>query len=374
MRLILDDEQQQLSATVHKVLADHAPATRVREVMTSDVGEDTDLWRRLSSELGVAGLVVPERFGGSGAGHVERCVVAEELGAALTPVPFFASAVLAVDTLLGLGDDEACAEFLPTVVSGESVAAVAMATADGMWGAKPLPVQAESTGDGWQLTGTAPYVLSGMLADVLLVYARTPDGTGVFAVRPDASGMTRVAARTLDPTRRIARLDFAAAPARRLGTGDAGELRRSVGELAAIALAAEQVGGMRRVLDMTVDYAKVRVQFGRAIGSYQAVKHTCADMYSDTEQAISALRYAAWAADHDRDALPGAAALAQLYIGPSYFRAAANAVQLHGGIGYTWEHDAHLYYKRAKSSELLFGGARQARERLAGLLDLPGGS
>jgi alkylation response protein AidB-like acyl-CoA dehydrogenase len=211
------------------------------------------------------------------------------------------------------------------------------------------------SGGGWILDGQARFVISGDIADVVYVY-----NGDWYAV---SEGFSRTTLHALDPTRRIARLDFTSTPARRLSSSDSALPR--VRDLAAVALAAEQVGGMRRVLEMTADYAKVRVQFGRAIGSYQGVKHRLADMYSACERAESLLRHAAWTADEDRDGLSLAAATTQSFVGPAYFQAAADGVQLHGGIGYTWEHDAHLYYKRAKTSELLFGDARQ---RLAELL------
>ncbi|WAL69208.1 acyl-CoA/acyl-ACP dehydrogenase [Amycolatopsis cynarae] len=351
MRLVLDDEQRQLRATVRKLLADHAGSARVREIMDSPQGYDRELWQRITGELGLAGLVVPEEHGGAGAGHAERAIVLEELGRTLAPVPFFASAVLAVDAAQAAGDHE----LVSRLASGETIGTVAVSET---WG--PVPATARETGGGWVLDGHAPLVISGDIADVVLVY------TGAwFAV---TEGFTRTTLRTLDPTRRIARLEFSATPARRLA--DAPAILDRVRDLAAVALAAEQVGGMGRVLEMTNEYAKVRVQFGRAIGSYQGVKHRLADLYCACEQAESLLRHAVWTADHDPEGLPLAAATTQAYAGPAYFQAAADGVQLHGGIGYTWEHDAHLYYKRAKTSELLLGTADRQLARLARLLDL----
>ncbi|GAB2996677.1 acyl-CoA/acyl-ACP dehydrogenase [Amycolatopsis acidiphila] len=348
MRLVLDAEQQQLRSSVRKLLADHAPPARVRAVMDGEDGCDRELWRRITDQLGLAGLVVPEEHGGAGAGHVERAIVLEELGRTLAPVPFFASAVLATDTALALGDSE----LLPRLASGEVIGALAVSKT---WG--PLDVRATEHDGGWTLDGQAPFVISGDIADT--VYVHNGDW---FAV---SEGFTRTTLHTLDPTRRIARLDFAGTPARRLSASD-GALAR-VRDLAAVALAAEQVGGMGRVLETTADYAKVRVQFGRAIGSYQGVKHRLADMYSAYERAESLLRHAAWSADHDAEGLPLAAATTQAFVGPACFQAAADGVQLHGGIGYTWEHHAHLYYKRAKTSELLFAGGRGDLARRLGL-------
>ncbi|NIH84538.1 acyl-CoA dehydrogenase family protein [Amycolatopsis granulosa] len=342
MQLVLDDEQRQLRSAVRDLLADH---NDVRSVVDGDARYDRGLWRRMA-ELGLTGLVVPEELGGAGAGHVERCVVLEELGRALAAVPFLASAVLAADALTALGDTEV----LPALAAGEQVGAVALSG-----------VTATERDGGWVLDGCAPFVLSGDVAEVFVVH--TPAGWFVTA-----EGHRR-ALTTLDPTRGQAKLEFSAAPARRLEHADPGAVLERVRDLAAVALAAEQVGGIAKVLDTIVGYAKVRVQFGRAIGSYQAVKHACAELYSTSERAGSLLRYAAWAADHDPDALPLAAATAQAFTGPAYFRAAATGLQLHGGIGYTWEHDAHLYYKRAKSSELLFGTPAEQWARLADRLE-----
>ncbi|HVV07646.1 acyl-CoA dehydrogenase family protein [Amycolatopsis sp.] len=343
MRLVLDKEQQELRSTVRKLLAEQG---RVREILDSGEGIDRPLWQLLTTELGLAGLVVPESSGGAGAGHIERAIVLEELGRSLAQVPFFASAVLAVDTAQALRDEE----LVPRLASGELIGTVAVS---GDWG--PVPVTATERDGGWVLDGQAPFVIAGDVADVVYVY------TGEwFAV---TEGFERKALRTLDPTRPVARLEFSATPARRLDGDPVGQIR----DLAAVALAAEQAGGMGRVLEMTTEYAKVRVQFGRAIGSYQAVKHALADMYSAYEQAGSLVRHAAWAADEDPEALPLAAAATQSFVGPAYFKAAADGVQLHGGIGYTWEHDAHLYYKRAKTSELLFAGAADQLVRRLGL-------
>jgi alkylation response protein AidB-like acyl-CoA dehydrogenase len=364
VKLVLDAEHEQLRAAVRTFLADRAPSAQVRAAIDSDLGYDADVWTGLA-ELGLLGLVVPEDLGGAGAGHVERAVVAEELGRALTPVPFLASAVLATDTLLALDDDAARSELLPRLAAGELVGTVAVAEGGGAWDPTGGATTATERGGRWELDGVKTPVLAGDTAGLVLVLARTPEGSGWFAVEGDAAGLTRTRLTGLDPTRRVAKLAFSATPARPLATAGAAAVLDLVADLVAVALAAEQVGTMQRAMELTVDYAKVRVQFGRPIGSYQAVKHGCADMYSAWEHAVSVLRYAAWTADHDRAELPVAAALAQTYIGPASFATATGMVQYHGGVGYTWEHDAHLYYKRAKSSELLLGPPAQHRARLA---------
>jgi alkylation response protein AidB-like acyl-CoA dehydrogenase len=363
MRLVLDAEQEALRAAVRDLLTDRAGSAQVRAAMESEAGIDTDLWRRLAG-LDVLGLVVPEKLGGAGAGHVERAIVAEELGRALAPSPFLASAVLATDALLALDDEAAQQDLLPRMVSGETVVAVAAAEPGAPWG--PGATTATEGPDGWVLSGRKTPVVAGDLADEFLVVATAPDGLAWF--RTATAEVTPLT--TLDPTRRLAAVAFDGAPATRLESTDPAAALERVRDLAAVALAAEQLGGLQKVLKTTTEYAKLRVQFGRAIGSYQAVKHGLADVYSDWEQALSAVRYAAWAADEAPDELPLAAALVASYVGPAYFRAAAAGVQYHGGIGYTWEHDAHLFYKRAKSTELLFGSVASQRARLADRLDI----
>ncbi|MCO1658602.1 acyl-CoA dehydrogenase family protein [Pseudonocardia humida] len=364
MRLVLEAEQEDLRAAVRRLLADRSSPAAVREVMASERGDDPGLWKSLA-DLGLLGLVVPEDLGGAGGGHVERSVVLEELGRALTPTPFLASAVLATDALLAVDDAAARAELLPALAGGERVATVAVAEGGAAWDRSGGATTATERDGGWRLDGTKAPVPAGAVADVVLVYASTSDGPGWFAVDAGADGFTRTALTTLDPTRPMARLTFAGTPARRLAASDPAAALDLVADLAAVALAAEQVGVMARALELTVDYAKVRVQFGRPIGSYQAVKHGLADVYSAWEHSVSVLRYAAWTADHDRAELPLAAALAQTYVGPACFDAAVAMVQYHGGIGYTWEHDAHLFYKRAKSAQLLLGPPSSHRARLA---------
>ncbi len=330
MQLVPTPEQDELRAAVRALLDRHAHRA-VRAAVDDHAPHDRDLWRRLGTELGVLGLAVPEELGGAGAGHVERAVVAEELGRALLPCPFLGSAVLAADLLVALDDRSGLVEAL---VSGERVVAVAGV----------LGPAGDVSVSGGELHGSAGPVI---------------DAAG--------AGVVRTPLRTLDPTRQYARVDLHAAAATRLGALTEDALDR-VRDLAAVAIAAEQVGVMGAAVDRTVAYVGDRVQFGRPIGSYQAVKHGCADMYASTEQAVSAVRAAAWDADHDPEALPLAAAVARVYVGPAAFAVATAMVQYHGGIGYTWEHDAHLYYKRAKADELLTGPPGAARARLAALM------
>jgi alkylation response protein AidB-like acyl-CoA dehydrogenase len=229
-----------------------------------------------------------------------------------------------------------------------------------------VALAATSTGDGWRLDGHKTYVLDGCLAQVILVVARSDAGVSLFAVVGSAPGLTRSSMPTMDQTRKQARLVFSSVPARLVGADGGGwpVVSRAL-DFAAIALAAEQVGGAQRVLEMSVEYAKTRVQFGRPIGSFQAIKHKCADMLLAVESAKSAAYYAAWAAAEDNSEVPVMASLAKAFCSEAYFQAAADNIQIHGGIGFTWDHPAHLYFKRAKSSELIFGDPAYHRELLA---------
>ncbi len=368
MELVLTQDQEDLRAVVRKILRTQSPMSKVREVVDGKYDYDPELWRRLAGELGVAGLVIPQTYGGSGAGHVERSVVLEEMGRALAPTPFLSSAVLATDTLLALDDEDARAELLPGIASGDIRATLAIAEAEARWPTIPVTTVArQDAARGWLLNGAKTLVVDGATADPILVYATTDTGPAFFLV---SGGLERIPLTTLDPTRRLARLAFSDTPARKLACLDPVAASARIADLAAVALAAEQTGGLAQAMELAVDYAKIRVQFGRLIGSYQAVKHGLVDSYVDWELTVSVVRHAAWVADHSPDDLPEAAALAAAVTSPAFFRVAARTIQLHGGIGYTWEHDAHLYYKRAKSSELLFGDPHDRRTRLADLLGI----
>jgi alkylation response protein AidB-like acyl-CoA dehydrogenase len=330
-------------------------------------GYDPQVWARLAGELGLTGLALPERYGGAGGGFTELGIVLEEAGRALLCAPLLSTVVLAASPLLGLGDDTACADYLPGIAEGSTIATLALT--------EPSPdedaaaVTATHGPDGWILSGTAPYVLDGQTATLLLVPARTQAGISVFAVDGAASGLRREPRATLDQTRRLADLTFTGTPARLLGDeGRAGPALARTLDLAAAALAAEQAGGAARATEMAVDYAKTRVQFGRTIGSFQAIKHKLADLHLDVESARSAAWNALRVADEDPSGLAEAASLAKACCGDAFVRVTGENIQVHGGIGVTWEHPAHLYFKRAQASQQLFGNAAYHRQRLVGLV------
>jgi alkylation response protein AidB-like acyl-CoA dehydrogenase len=366
MNFAFSDEQEELRAAVRRFLAEKSPETEVRRLMDTTEGYDPAVWSQMADQLGLQSLTIPEEFGGSGFTYVELLVVLEEMGAALLCAPFFSSVALAANALLTSGDDEAKKSYLPGIASGETIATLAITEDNGKWDFSGIECKAEKKGDGWVLDGHKMFVLDGHVANLIIVAARTPAGVSLFAVQDDAAGLKRTPLPTMDQTRKQARLEFSGTPATLIGTdGDAEAGLTTTLDLAAVALAAEQVGGAQRVLDSSVEYAKTRIQFGRPIGSFQAIKHKCADMLLEVESAKSAAYYAAWAAAEDSDELPVVASLAKSYCSEAYFHAAAENIQIHGGIGFTWEHPAHLYFKRAKSSELFLGDPSYHRELLA---------
>jgi alkylation response protein AidB-like acyl-CoA dehydrogenase len=359
------EEQEELRASVRRFVTDRAPLSRVRQLM--DAGEiDRDFWAQAGAQLGLQGIAIPEEYGGSGFSFAEQAIVLEELGAGLYGGPYLPSAVLAATALLASPDESARQELLPGIASGETIAALAFTEEDGSWDPANIRLAAAKSGDSWVLDGHKSFVLSGAEATLYLVVAVADGGLSLFAVDAGASGLTAAALPALDQTRNLARLDFDAVPARLIGSpGDATAILDRVLDVAAIALAAEQLGGAQRALDITVDYTKTRHQFGRPIGSFQALKHRMADLLMEVESLRSAVSYAASAVAEDSDEVPALASLLKAYASETYFHVTAEMIQMHGGIGFTWEHDAHLFFKRAKSSELFLGDGAYHRERLA---------
>ncbi len=366
MNFAFSEEQEELRSSVRRFLEDKSPMTEVRRLMETPEGYDPAVWKQMGEQLGLQAIAIPEEYGGVGFGYVELTVIFEEMGAALLCAPYFATIALAANALLSCGDESAKKDLLPGIASGETIATLALTEDTGRWDLDAITLAATGKGGQWKLDGHKMFVIDGQTADLILVAARTSKGVSLFAVESGGAGITRTPLATMDQTRKQARIEFAGTPGRLLGDegGAAPALSRTL-DLAAVALAAEQVGGAQRCLDMAVDYAKTRIQFGRPIGSFQAIKHKCADMLLEVESAKSAAYYAGWAAAEDSEELPVVASLAKSYCSEAYFHAAAENIQIHGGIGFTWEHDAHLYFKRAKSSELLLGDPSYHRELLA---------
>ena len=355
-----------------------APARRRLDTEPGDTdagpGYDEQAWRLLGSEMGLAGLGIAEDLGGVGGGLAELTVVAEELGSSLLPVPFFSSTVLAGQILArcpGTAPD-----VLARLCAGDELAAFAGTDADGVWRPDRVPVQAVQAqegeaaagGTGWRLHGQAEFVLDGATAAHLVTAARTPAGCDLFLVAGDGEGVQRRALPTLDPTRAQAAVSFDGAAGTPLTTAGGGTAVVGAGlDVALVVLAAEQVGGAAACLDLAVEYAKIRHQFSRPIGSFQAIKHKLADLLLLVEMGRSAVDRALQAAQ-DPARLAEAAAVAKIWCSDAYTTVATENVQVHGGIGFTWEHDAHLYFRRARADEQLLGDATVHRERLATLL------
>jgi len=366
------EEQEELRRAVRQFLESKSPETEVRRLMETTEGFDPAVWKQMGQELMLQGLAIPEEYGGQGFTFIELGIVLEEMGRVLLPAPYFSSVVLAANAILNVGTDDQKQALLPGIASGDTIATLAFTEPSGKWDAAGITMEAkENVGGEFTLTGEKMFVIDGFTADLIVVVARVEgtsgtDGMQFFTVAGDADGLTRTPLQTMDTTRKQAKLEFDNVAASPLGsTQDGFAAFSKLLDQAAVALSNEMMGGAQKVLDMSVEYAKVRVQFGRPIGSFQAIKHKCADMLLEVESGKSAAYYASWAAAEDNDELPVVAALSKAYCSEAYFHAAAENIQIHGGIGFTWEHPAHLYFKRAKSSEIYLGDPTYHRELLA---------
>lgn len=374
MRFAFSEDQEALRQSARSFLRDHSSPAQVRAAMQTERGYDPEVWRKIGTELGWTALLVPEEYGGLGLTHVELVALMEQMGAVLLCAPFFSTVCLAGTALLIGGRDEQKRAYLPGLAAGDTIAALAHHERHGCLDASGIQMLARQSGGGFVLEGAKRFVIDGHTAQLLIVAARRhgsqgEEGVNLFVVPADTPGIERRLLPTMDQTRKQAELLFreVRVPAEAvLGEPEQGWaiLERTL-NLAAIALAAEQVGGAERCLDMSVQYAKERVQFGRPIGSFQAIKHKCADMLLRVESARSAAYYAGWAAAMSDPELAILASLAKSYCSEAYFRCAAESIQIHGGVGFTWEYDVHLYFKRAQSSELLLGAPHHHRERVA---------
>jgi alkylation response protein AidB-like acyl-CoA dehydrogenase len=357
-----------LRDAVRKFLATSYGTVARRELLADPCGFDPGSWRLMAEQLGLVGLAIPETYGGSGASAEATQVVFEELGAVLYSGPYLACAGLAVPALLRAADEAARADFLPRIAEGSLIAALAMTEAARGWAVSDIATTAQPVGARWQLSGSKAYVIDAGVAQVAFVSAQTPNGIGLFAVELDAPGVSVLPTAGLDLTRRLYSIELRDAEARCVsGAADACAALINAIDLAMVAITSEQVGGARACLELAVDYAGLREQFGRPIGEFQAVKHLCADMLTDVEAAAALAHRLARAVDADDDlGLPASAAKA--LCSEVFFSVAARMVQIHGGIGFTWEHDAHLYYRRAKATQLLFGDAAWHRRRVGEML------
>jgi alkylation response protein AidB-like acyl-CoA dehydrogenase len=373
MNFAFSEEQEELRKQTRRWIEQRSPSSVVRKVMETEEGFDPAQWQEMAS-MGWQAMAIPEEFGGAGFGFLELAVLLEEMGTALLPAPFLSSVILSGTAVLEAGSDDQKQKFLGGIAAGETRAALAFTEPNGRWDETGVEATAEPTGSGFRLHGIKSFVIDGHTATDLIVAARAPEGVGLFRLPGEAPGISRRRLETLDMTRKQAEVRLEGAevgPDDVIGPiGSGWQTIERVLEKAIVALAAEQVGGAQMCLEMAVDYAKTRHQFGRPIGSFQAIKHKCADMLVQVESAKSAAYYAAWAASEDNEELALVAPLAKSYCSEAYYFCASENIQIHGGIGFTWEHDAHLYFKRAKSSQLLFGDPAYHRARLADALGL----
>jgi alkylation response protein AidB-like acyl-CoA dehydrogenase len=369
-------EQEMLRATARSFLEKECPTTFVRKMMATSEGFTPELWRSLA-EMGWLGLIYPEVYGGAGLGFVDLTVVMEEMGRSLLPGPYFSTLLLGGLTLLEGGSEAQKKEWLPRIANGDARVTLAWQEPNGRVDAEGVTLSAKDSGGKFILDGTKLFVPDAHTADALVVAARTDEGTdpergvSIFLVPANAAGLTVTLLPTMDQTRKLAEARFShvevSANALVGPQGGGWPILRKVLDKASVALSAEMCGGATKLLEMCTEYAKTRKAFGKPIGSYQAVKHKIADMLLMVENAKSITYYAAGAVDSGGNEAPLAASMAKAYTSDAYREIAADSIQVHGGIGFTWEYDLHLYLKRAKSSEFAFGDATYHRERVARL-------
>lgn len=366
-------EQEMIRSQAAQFLKNEWPTGSVRELMKSEHGHSNELWEKMVS-MGWMGLVFPEEYGGVGLSFVEQTVVLEEMGGALVPGSYFSTVLLAGLTLMEAASHEQKKRWIAPIVEGKLKATLALTERSAMIGSEAIAVRADRTDGGYVINGAKLFVPDAQVADLIICAARTGDGISLFAIDRNSEGVGKTLLKTLDQTRRLYEVSFerVKVPAGSL-IGDEGRAWPSIERAlnkATIGLCAEMVGGAARALEISVEYSKSRVQFGRPIGSFQAIQHRCADMLLLTESARSAVYAAACAASEDSDGVALLASIAKAYASDAYTKVAGEAIQIHGGMGFTWEHDAHLYFKRAKADEVSLGDASYHRERVARLIGL----
>jgi alkylation response protein AidB-like acyl-CoA dehydrogenase len=372
------EEQEMLRKSARDFLAKENPMTYVRQMMEDDRGFRDEQWRKMA-ELGWMGLILPEQYGGAGLTFVDMVVILEEMGRVVLPGPFFSTAILGSVALVEGGDAAQKEKLLPRLAAGDLRVTLAQLEPNARWDADGIELEARPAGGGYRLSGTKLFVPDAHTADLFVVAGRAPgsagaEGVSLFLVEAKAPGVTTTLLKTMDQTRKLCEvvLKDVTVPAERVlgAPGQGWKLLERVVDRGKVGLCAEMCGGAQKVLEMSVDYAKVREQFGRPIGSFQAIQHKCANMLVEVESSKSATYYAAWAVANDVPEAPLAAAMAKAYCSDAYRHTAGEGIQIHGGIGFTWEHDMHIYFKRAKSSEVTFGDGTWNREIVAQLIGL----
>lgn len=368
MQFSFTNEQEDFRAILRRFFSTRSPTSEVRKLMETEAGFDRDGWKKLNQELGLTAVHIPEEYGGQGFGCVELAIVLEEMGRALVCAPYFSSVVLGASSILHAGTDAQKRKLLPSIASGDTTAALAFTEDSGQWDGASVAMTATEANGGWKLSGTKSFVVDGHTADLIVVLARLPgttgrDGLTLFTVRGDAAGLKRTPLKTMDQTRKLARLQFDNVAAELLGeAGKAAAPFDKTMTLAVVCLANEMAGGADQLREAALDYAKMRMQFGKPIASFQSMKHKQADMLVDVELAKASAYYAAAALDADDAELLAVASLAKANASDAYMQTAIHAIQVRGGIGFTWDDDTHLWFKRAKSSEIFLGDAAHHRE------------
>jgi alkylation response protein AidB-like acyl-CoA dehydrogenase len=378
MKFALNDEQEALAESAKRFLQEKAGCEAALQVMETEQGFDEAVWDTMASELGWTALTIPEAYGGYGLGYTDLIPLLEAMGRHMLCSPFFSSICMGANSILEAGTEEQKEKWLPEIASGTSRATLAFTEAGGTWCADDIQATYTRTDEGFVINGTKHYVLDGHTAHLIIVAARAEGSTGekgisLFVMDPASQGLSICAIKNLDQTRKQANITLDNTPlalSAQLGGQDLDwSLVQRILDLAGVALSLEQVGCAERCLQTAVDYAKIRTQFNRPIGSFQAIKHKCADMLVLVESARSAAWFAAWSATQS-EGLADAASQAQSYCSDALYSCAAESIQIHGGIGFTWEHEAHLYFKRAQSSKVLLGTPETHRERIAQMLEL----
>lgn len=366
MKFSFTEEQTEFRSVIRRFLEAKSPTTAVRKTMETDTGFDPAMWKSLSEDLGLTALHIPEEYGGAGFGVTELAIACEEMGRALACVPYFASAVMAATAIAHAGTAEQKADLLPGIASGETIATLAVAEPGKGWDADSVSMAAAEAGSVYRLSGTKSYVLDGMTATLVVVAARLPNGhLGLFAVQDLSDGVKRAPLKSMDPTRKLAKIEFNEAFGMLLGTEEGGEAAYAkTFDTCLVCLANEMAGGAERLREDALEYVNMRVQFGRTIGSFQVTKHKAADMLLDVELAKSAAYSAASAMDDGDGEASAYASMAKAAASDVYMQTAVHAIQMHGGIGFTFENDTQLWFKRAKASEVFLGDATWHRERM----------
>jgi alkylation response protein AidB-like acyl-CoA dehydrogenase len=368
MQFGFTNEQEEFRSVLRRFLEDKSPPTEVRRLMATEAGWEREGWREINRQLGLTAVHIPEAYGGHGFGFVELGIVLEEMGRALVCAPYFASTVLAATAIMNAGTQAQQRALLPSIAAGDTIATLAITEPNGRWDLAGVEMTAKAAGGGFELDGVKSFVLDGHTADLIVVVARLPGSTGdaglsLFTVAGDAPRLARRPLKVLDPTRKLAQLEFRSVEAELLGAEGSGAspLAKTLVQAAAC-LANEMVGGAEKLRQSALEYCNLRVQFGRPIASFQVMKHKQADILVDVELARSAAYRATAAAAEDDVDLPAIASLAKACASDAYMQTAIQAIQIHGGIGFTWDNDTQLWFKRAKSSEVFLGDPAYHRE------------